>query len=244
VTEQRERVTTDPGIGPVDPNNASTLLSIESAEEVEPDGVSLYYEPQDLVPALERRSLELETVRLSAEIDPRKQPTELSLRSPAPPQYDSGWPQAEVALTTSQRPEAPRRSRRVPLVLLSVLVALLLLVLGRAAVRRLTPQGSTASASQRVEALPLATPKPALPVPVEQRPAPAIASAPASTPIASAVSTPIPASSAVTAHTSSAVTGHPANLARHGTLKANLSPSASSRPLSEPAPSKPKRAIY
>jgi hypothetical protein len=160
VTDQRERVSTDPGIGPINADNTTTLRSIEAAVEVEPDGASLYYEPGPLVAVSDHRTLEMETVKLSQEIDPRRRPTELSLpRSPIPPRFDSGWPQADLVLTSSQRPAAsPPRRWRVPALLFGVLLALLMLVLARSAMHRAAAQN--AAASIRIE--PATVPPPAL----------------------------------------------------------------------------------
>ncbi len=142
MTDQRDRVITDPGLGPIDVDNSATLRSIDTAVEVEPDGAAYYYEPKPLVAVSDHRTIEIQTVKLSADIDPRKLQTELSLpRSPTPPRYDSGWPQADIALTTSQRP-APLRRWRVPAVLLTLLGGLLLLVLARGMAQRAANAGS------------------------------------------------------------------------------------------------------
>lgn len=132
MTDQRDRVSTDPGIGPIDVNDCSTLRSIAAAEEIEPDGASLYYEPKPLISISDHKTLEVATVRLSEDIDPRRLRTELSLsRSPAPPRYESGWPQAEVVLTRSERPTPPKHRWRVPALMFAVLGALLALMVAR-----------------------------------------------------------------------------------------------------------------
>jgi hypothetical protein len=235
VTDQRERVSTDPGIGPIDADNTATLHSIEAAVEVEPDGASLYYEPKLLIAVSDHRTLEMQTVKLSEEIDPRKLPTELSLpRSPFPPQYDSGWPQAEVVLTTSQRPAPPRRRWRAPVVLLSVLTALLLLVLARSLAQHAAEQHAAASAPHsEPAALPLPAPatKPAPPIVMQPAPLPSA--------LASAPSAPASASASGASHAPK----HASSLPHHTVLTAAPKPSPSAAALSEPT-AKPKRAIY
>jgi len=150
VTDQRDRVTTDPGIGPVDLDNTTTLRSIAAAAavEVEPDGSALYYEPKPLVAYSDHKTLEIATVKLSAGIDPRKLPTELSLpRVQGSAQYDSGWPQAAIALTSSQPPQPARRAWRMPVALLAVLCALLIFALARSAARRSARQANAGAVS-------------------------------------------------------------------------------------------------
>ena len=161
MTDQRNRVTTDPGLGPVELDHPSTLRSIAAADPVEADntGTPVYYEPKPLNATSDHKTLELETVKLAKDIDPRKLPTELTLRRPvlhvvpasdpswvAPPspypanwpgaqQFESGWPPAETVLTTSQPPQAARRSL-LPLLLVAALGGVLLLILGARAMRR------------------------------------------------------------------------------------------------------------
>ncbi|MES1175841.1 MAG: hypothetical protein ABUL62_16085 [Myxococcales bacterium] len=251
MTDQRERVSTDPGIGPVDADNTATLRSIEAAVEVEPDGASLYYEPLPLRAVSDHRTLEMETVKLSQEIDPRKLPTEISLpRSPIPPRYDSGWPQADLVLTSSQRPAPPRRRWRVPALLFGVLVALLMLVLARSAAQHAAEQ--SAASSLRVEtvappalvsksvALPAPPPKPvALPAPALSAALPA-ASVPvaAASAIATVIAVPV-ASASAASHVAAPVVAAP----YHATPKPSPAPTASNTALSAPT-AKPKRAIY
>ena len=118
MTDQRNRVTTDPGLGPVEIEHPSTLRSIAAADPVETDsaGAPVYYEPKLLNAVSDHKTLELETVKLARDIDPRKLPTELTLRRPVlhvvpasetswaapaspydaswpgPQQFESGWP--------------------------------------------------------------------------------------------------------------------------------------------------------
>ncbi len=231
MTDQRDRVTTDPGLGPIDPDNSATLRSIENAVEVEPDGASYYFEAKPLVPVSDHRTLEMQTVKLSDEIDPRKLPTELSLpRSPTPPRYDSGWPQAEVVLTSTQRP-APLRRWRVPAVLLTLLGGLLLLVLGRAIAQRASNPSGIAVAPQTVAAPQLA---PVQPIAVLAAPAASVSAVPSAAPVLSAAAP-------------NAVHAAPAPPAvtklSHASPKATLQASAST-PLNASVSTKPKRAIY
>lgn len=197
MTDQRNRVTTDPGLGPIEREHASTLRSITAADPIPEDeipGAPVYYEPKPLHAVSDHKTLELETVKLSKDIDPRKLPTELKLRRPvlhvlpasdpnwpAPPaqpdvgwppaQYDSGWPPPETVLTTSQPPLAARRRSYIPLVLLVLLSVSLLLVLGARARRRSLVPAVTAQAMQPAAALTL----PAEPKPLPAEPAPSAA---------------------------------------------------------------------
>ncbi|HEX2674155.1 MAG TPA: hypothetical protein VHM25_24935 [Polyangiaceae bacterium] len=149
-------MTTDPGLGPVEREHASTLRSMTAAEPIPEDeipGAPVYFEPKPLHAVSDHKTLELETVKLAKDIDPRKLPTELKLRrpvlhvlpasdpnwpAPAPlpdagnpsPLFDSNWPPPETVLTTSTPPLAKRRRSFVPLLLLLVLSACFVLVVG------------------------------------------------------------------------------------------------------------------
>ena len=186
MTDQRNRVTTDPGLGPIQREHASTLRSMTVAEPVPEDeiaGAPVYYEPKPLHAASEHKTLELETVKLAKDIDPRKLPTELKLRRPVlhvlpasdpnwpapepqdlgwpPPQFDSGWPPPETVLTSSQPPLAARRRSYIPFVILVLLAASVLLVLGARARRRSLLPTVTAHAMQPMPAsAPVAAPPP------------------------------------------------------------------------------------
>jgi hypothetical protein len=227
VTDQRNRVTTDPGLGPVGLEHPTTLRSIAAAEPIAEDedtGAPVYYEPKPLNAVSDHKTLELETVKLSKDIDPRKLPTELKLRRPVlhvmpasdpnwpapdapaetgwnPPLFDSGWPPPETVLTTSQPPLAAKRRSFIPLVLLAMLGAAVLLVLGATARRRSAASASTAqrapaaASPNRVEALLNAVP----PLPSsESAPLPSSESAPLpsseSAPLPSSESAPLPSS--------------------------------------------------
>jgi len=178
-------VTTDPGLGPVQREHASTLRSMTAAEPIPEDellGAAVYCEPKPLHAASEHKTLELETVKLAKDIDPRKLPTELKLRRPVlhvlpasdpnwpapapapqpdvdwPAHFDSNWPPPETTLTTSQPPLAARRSF-IPLVLLVLLGATALLVFGararqRTAAARLAQPVAVAAAASPMDSTP------------------------------------------------------------------------------------------
>ena len=270
MTDPRDRVITDPGIGPVDPNSCSTLRSMVAADEVLVDssaGGPVYYEPTLLQAATNHKTLEIETVKLSREIDPRKLPTELSLPRPAAlAPNDSGEPQAEVAVTSAPLSVPPRRWR-VPALLLTLLGAILLLVLARGRARPPGAEGSALNTVQPSEVLPQG----ALVVP-DQSPAPAsvIAPSPALTagepPELSAAPAPnapnsLLAPDAPSAPVSavesqrvapvspqsasvSAAAPHPASGLLRNSAKPTLPPSASREPGTALTIAKPKRAIY
>ena len=247
MTDQRDRVTTDPGIGPVDLDNTTTLRSIAAAAavEVEPDGSALYYEPKPLVAYSDHKTLEIATVKLSAGIDPRKLPTELSLpRVQASAQYDSGWPQAAIALTSSQPPQPARRAWRMPVALLALLSALLIFALARSAARRSARQANAGAVpTHAAERAPAA----------EQSRVTAAAETPALTP-ANPPLTSLPAASSSASHAASmppapgagVAASTPAELPSAGT--AVSAPGVSALPsagvaMSTPAASAPSSAL-
>jgi len=233
VTDQRNRVTTDPGLGPIEREHASTLRSITAAEPIPEDeipGSPVYYEPKPLHAVSEHKTLELETVKLAKDIDPRKLPTELKLRRPVlhiqpasdpnwpppssdphagwpqqpdigwPPQHDSGWPPPETVLTTSQPPLAARRRSFVPLILLVLLSASLLVVLGARALPRLLVPAGAAQAAQ-----PAALAVTLAPQKIEPAPTPPPLAAAEAAPVASAAAPPEdPSAEPVTSATTAA----------------------------------------
>ena len=220
----------------------STLRSIEVAEQVTPADESpaapVYCEPQPLIAVSDHKTLELDTVKLAEDIDPRKLPTELRLPRPAsvaPP--DSGWPQSDVVVVSSQPPAPRGRRLRVSAVLLTILGALLILLLAHGAARRTQAAAQTANAPAPINA----SPSPALSA---ELPAPASSGtlAVSADPEPSAASTdevpPAPSAPRAPSH------------APHRALKTNShpklepAPSASSPVLALPSGSKPKRAIY
>ncbi len=227
------------------------------AAEEEGPGARVYYEPKLLNAVSDHKTLELETVKLSKDIDPRKLPTELKLRRPVlqvmpasdpnwpapPPQFDSGWPPPETVLTTSQPPVAARRRSFVPLVLLVLFCASFLFVLGAKARRRSALSSATAQAATLAVA--------ASPKPVEAlRGTPSAAVSGESASAASASAQPVesatnPAASATAAETiASATPARSADAPRHAALKPVPPPIANSPALNAPPTAKPKRAIY
>jgi hypothetical protein len=270
VTDQRNRVTTDPGLGPVEVEHQSTLRSIVAAEPVAEDedpSARVYYEPKPLHAVSDHKTLELETVKLAKDIDPRKLPTELKLRRPVlhvmpasdpnwpapavpeagwtPPLFDSGWPPPETVLTTSQPPLAARRRSFVPLVLLALLGAAVLLVLGATARRR-----TAASANAALRAPAVTLPVAAASKPIEALPTPLPSVASSESAVVSADLPPAgSASSAVASATAAepSASAAPARLAeppRHTSFRPLPPSNANSRTLSAPPTAKPKRAIY
>jgi hypothetical protein len=233
VTDKRERVSTDPGLGPLEPPGPSTLRSIEAAEDlssVSPNA-PVYYEPSPLVAVSDHKTLEVETVKLAENIDPRKLATEMRLgRVPSlVPPSDSGWP-PQTALSSSTPPDRPSRRRRAPLVLCALLGVLFVLVLARVAARRPASVVGTSSPTAAVAA-PAAPPQLAS-AEVPAAPTPAVAD--------TAVTAAAPEASAEPAHTE---TKRATSNARQRSAKAN-SQSAAREPLAAPSSSKPKRAIY
>ena len=243
MTDQRDRVITDPGIGPVEFDNPSTLRSMAVADEVlvaDSLGGPVYYEPKQLNAISDHKTIEIETVKLSQDIDPRKLPTELSIqRPPLVPQFDSGWPPADLVLTSSQRPMAPRRRWRVPVVLFALLGALLLLVLARSMAWRAGVDGAAANG-----AVPMTTVLPAKPAP----PVLVIGPSSSSAALLPAAST-VPVLSAAPSPSATQIASDPsaASSSRHGSVTVGPQPSAHISTLSTPSAApvaKPKRAIY
>jgi hypothetical protein len=219
------------------------LRSIEAAEDLSSSpNAPVYCEPSPLVAVSNHKTLELETVKLAENIDPRKLATEMRLGRVAPslvPPSDSGWP-AETALTSSTPPDGPGRRRRLaPLVLCALLGALLVLVLARAAAHRSTAAVGAPITTTTALPLPVNVEALAPPLPIDvEAPAPlrtVNAEVPAP-PVASAVA---PESAPPTPSEST----HAASNAPPHSAKHNPQPAAR-EPLVAPSPSKPKRAIY
>lgn len=250
---QRDRLGTEPGIGPVDDVAPSSPESSALSPVV-------YQEPTPVPAASEHAQSDLPSVQLAREIDidPRRLPTELKLRpvisSLTPPpsdpigeepvfelrpgqRSDSGWPPPETVVTTSQRPgplSAPR-SARAQFALAVSLGALLLLVLARAAMHRF--QAATAT-STHVVAAPLVS-------------APVLA--PARSTVRVLRPTPRPVAPALAAPLT--VTTAPPRIATpqatHVAIAPHLAPARaapvalpSSAVEAAPSAAKPKRAIY
>ncbi len=243
MNNQRDRLGTDPGIGPE--------LGDPEAPAARP---AVYLEPTPVPAPAELRAPALPSVQLADEIDPRKQPTELRLRpvissslTPPPDELgeepvfelrgqrsDSGWPPPETVVTTSQRPLPlePKRRFRGPLALVAVLAALLLLVLGRALMSH-----EPAVAEPRAAAAPVAAP-------------PVVAATPPRSAALSVAKT-AAASVAISAPPAPAPAPSPALAAVHHAplpSKPAVEPAGSARAQSEAEPAasetKPKRAIY
>jgi len=277
VTDQRNRVTTDPGLGPVGVEHPTTLRSMAAARPVAEDedhGAPVYYEPKPLNAVSDHKTLELQTVKISEDIDPRKLPTELKLRRPVlhvlpasdpnwpapsapsdagwpPPQFDSGWPPPETVLTTSQPPLAARRRSFVSLVLLVLLCATLVLLIGLN-MRRWSARSAASAQHAQAATLSVASQTnklEALPSKVE---VPSTVSADGESASASNASALEPAAESATSASASAeaaagaASARPADAPHHAPLKPiPPSPStANSRTLSAPPTAKPKRAIY
>ena len=177
----------------------STLRSIEVADEIAPDTeeqpVPVYVEPQPLVAASNHKTIEIQTVKLADDIDPRKLPTELRLvRPPSVPPPDSSWPLSEAGLVSTQPPLAARRRSRAR-VAVALLFALLLLGAGLAASHHVGAPASTepsTSALAAVVAAPAPTSAPDTPAPVASDVAPSNVEPAASAPVANAEPAPSP----------------------------------------------------
>jgi hypothetical protein len=222
-------------------DSPSTLRSIEVAEEIAADTevrpAPVYYEPQPLPAISDHKTIEVETIKLADDIDPRKLPTELRLaRPPSVAAPDSGWPQTDVVVVSSQPPQAPRRRWRAPLVLLILFGALVVLVLARGAAQRSHAAAQAANAALAETSVPTEV---------------AAAPSPAPSPVPAVAAPEVP-ESAVAEVAPPAPEPKPQ---KHGGPQRNLvkssarpaidsEPSASSRALAAPSPSKPKRAIY
>ena len=267
MTDQRNRVTTDPGLGPVEREHASTLRSITAADPIPEDeipGTSVYFEPKPLHAVSEHKTLELETVKLAKDIDPRKLPTELKLRRPvlhvlpaSDPnwpvplpqanvvvQHDSNWPPPETTLTTSQFPVAGRRRSFVPLVMLVLFGATAVLVLGARARHRSSAIALAAPPPQPVQAaLPVAVPSPE---PESSEPAAGelAPEASASSPSADSVESPTTVASAAALASAEPTPNAAPATPHHAPLKAAPPANANSPAANAPSTAKPKRAIY
>lgn len=225
-----------------EPHQPSTLRSIEVAEEIAADTEQLaapvYVEPQPLVSPSDHKTLEIQTVKLADDIDPRKLPTELRLVRPPSVPPDSGWPLSEAGLAATQPPieERNRWRTRVGVVLL-----LALFLLGSGLVlrtRRATSAASTAGSTSAVAASLVA---------------PSVTAAASSAVDSAASAAPEPPPSASSASADSTASAEPANdeappPKHHGShagakTKAVAAPPPASDPTS-PNLSKPKRAIY
>ena len=258
MTDKREKISTDPGLGPLDPPGPSTLRSIEAAEDLSSisPNAPVYYEPAPLIAVSDHKTLELETVKLAENIDPRKLATEMRLgRVPSSlvPPSDSGWP-PETALSTSQPPDGPGRRRwRAPLLLCALLGALMILVLARAAAHRtatavgasLATQSATAQAATQSATAQAATAQStAAQSAVGAPPQAAGALAPVlagATAVTAVQVEDIPTATATAPAHNQHARSSPSNAPQRSAIP-NSQPAR--EPLAAPSSSKPKRAIY
>lgn len=236
MTDPRARLTTAPGIGPLELSDTSaTLCPIELSPDVTEVSTG---EPSNAKPKLlvVQDGQELPTVVIADEADPRKQETWLSLpRPPVQPVSDSGWPQAEVVLMTSQRPPMlPARSWRVPALLFAFAGALLLLGFARLASHRVVLDSAAVRAAQPMSGASLESPLALRKI------------APAVSVTALPAERPVPALNAPSVASVGAVHGVPPRvLAAHlNEQKPNLTRAVSEAAPSASVPDKPKRAIY
>ncbi|HEY1536252.1 MAG TPA: hypothetical protein VGF76_19660 [Polyangiaceae bacterium] len=263
MTDKREKISTDPGLGPLDPPGPSTLRSIEAAEDLSSisPNAPVYYEPAPLIAVSDHKTLELETVKLAENIDPRKLATEMRLgRVPSSlvPPSDSGWP-PETALSTSQPPDGPGRRRwRAPLLLCALFGALMILGLARAAAHRTptavgaslatqsaTAQAATQSAATQSAATQSATAQSATAQSAVGAPpqaagalAPVLAGA---TAVTAVQVEDIPTATATAPAHNQHARSSPSNAPQRSAIP-NSQPAR--EPLAAPSSSKPKRAIY
>jgi len=241
----------------------STLRSIEVAEELAPDTEQqlppVYVEPQPLPALSNHKTIEIQTVKLADDIDPRKLPTELRLvRPPSVPPPDSGWPYSEAALAATQPPNVERRRSRARIAV-AALLGLLLLGSGVAWRKRASLANAAPPASARMLAAAPEFPTAALPaaVPVVTDSASGIADLAAASPSASvaeitsaaaaAPSAPSSALAAVSTPSLSASTGTTVKPRHHAVTRVAAPSSAATQTSRDPtpsSPSKPKRAIY
>jgi len=227
----------------------STLRSIEVAEEIAPDTeqelAPVYVEPQPLPALSDHKTIEIQTVKLADDIDPRKLPTELRLvRPPSVPPPDSEWPYSEAALAATQPPFAERRRSRAR-VFVAALFALLLLGSGLAFRKR----ASSANVEPGSSAMALASAAPPAATAIVQPSAPGLADS-ASAPAADLASAAPSASAVVNVADlplSSSATEPAPKPRHHAATHVAAKTSATPEPpheLAPPSPSKPKRAIY
>jgi len=240
------------------------MTAADPIPEDEIPGAPVYFEPKPLHAVSEHKTLELETVKLAEDIDPRKLPTELKLRRPvlhvlpasdpnwpapspqpdaawpSPQYYDSNWPPPETVLTTSQPPLAARRRTFLPLLMFVLLAASLLLLLGARALRR-TPVDAVTAPGARVAQAALPMPAPANPSPKNAEPAPGAApTAREGVPSASASGSPSSAASVDSAvPVDSAAATDPADSAATAVSASPLASGAVAEPSSAVVPHHP-----
>jgi hypothetical protein len=233
----------------------STLRSIEVAAVVSPDAESfeqegferpVYYEPQPLVAVSDHKTLEIDTIKLAQDIDPRKLPTELRLRPVSAAPLDSDWPQPDVVVVRSQPPSAGRRRWGAPVALLLLVGALatLALVLARAAAERWRASPPTVGVGVPTGAR-TAVAAAAVPSASSTVVAPQAAAEPSAEVAATTENEPPP--SVTAPDVAQATPEKPPStrgVAKPKPRRNSPTPNASSRALAAPSVSKPKRAIY
>lgn len=209
----------------------------------------MYVEPQPLAPVSDHKTLELETIKLASEIDPRKLPTQLSLPRPpsvAPP--PDSIVQPELAVASTQPPAGPSRRWRTPLALALVLAALLVLVLARRAAMNSSGVGEAANAApapSAAEPSDLAPQAKGPPSPAPPVAAPPVADPPSPVEVVPAPTPPDLAPSAALAPSEpepSRAPRHPQSV--RSILKSKVPSDASARAFVVSDPNQPKRAIY
>jgi hypothetical protein len=134
-----------PGTPTLDPDSRpnleypSTLRSIavddEGVVDARAAAVRVYFQPQPLAAPSDHKTIEIETIKLAEDIDPRKLRTERGMSRPPPPP-DLNRPQPNVVGVTNSLPVRLKRKRRTSLMLLMIAGVLLLLVLARGLAQR------------------------------------------------------------------------------------------------------------
>ncbi len=221
----------------------STLRSIEVAEEIAPDTEQMvgpvYVEPLPLVAPSDHKTLEIQTIKLAEDIDPRKLPTELRLVRPPSVPPDSLWPPSEEGLAATQPPFAERRRSRAR-VAVAVLLALLLLGTALAWRGRVANDAARAPASNSALAA-----APIVPLaPVAPSTAVAVVSVPAPADWAASTSAAAATSNATAAPSASFDSPPPSRHALRTVKNKAPTPTSPRVELASPNLTKPKRAIY
>jgi hypothetical protein len=233
----------------------ATLRSGSVAEPAalldENEAAPVYYEPQPLIAVSDHKTIEVETVKLAVDIDPRKLPTELRLVRPPSVPPDSGWPQTDVVVVSSQPPLAARRRWRASALLFVPLVplgALLMVALARGAVQRSHAASPAPSVEMQSRQPPRTAPasEAAEPVPATAitapNPIPTIAASDLPQDVAPPASALVPLAPARSAKIHASAPHIAAKPISHAKTSPTLG--ASSPVLAQPSPPKPKRAIY
>ncbi|HEY4103294.1 MAG TPA: hypothetical protein VGM44_05355 [Polyangiaceae bacterium] len=228
-------------------DDPSTLRSIEVADEIAAEVEDLqqpvYVEPQPPARISDHKTIEIETVKLAEDIDPRKLPTELRLARPPSFAPDSGALH-DLGLVSSQTPPVRRVRWRVPAVLAALLAALILLALARSAARSRATQAA-AEPVQSAQTELVTTTRNAEPAP----PAAALEPAPNPEPAPSAptaIEDAPAASNAESVLPSAPEVGTKKHSHSHSIQKSSAQPAAGANPRAADTAggTQPKRAIY